>query len=1061
MVLHYQIHAASTLEHKASATQEAAPRRKTRDVLLSWFRAVLPLSNITNFTTDWNDGLNLSTLVDYCKPGLIPNHATLDPNNGLQNVTNAMDLAEENFGIPQVMHPEDLAVEKPDEQSVMTYLSYFCRSGFVGHNNLIEWVNSVLPDRNISNFLSEWRDSQNLCALVKAFAPDALPPQSTLETQSARENIHLALEAAEQELGIAAPKDFLSPSAHPLSVMTYLTHFQFLGRDPVHSPHLAAVGPGIAGVEVGKDAAFSFEGDIPSENDLAINITSPDGSLIDLEQTVSPTGTASYHYTPSVPGLYTVNVLYSGEHIDGSPYYVTHREPTSPAHCRVSGKGVTRACVGMAAEFLVDCSTAGRGSLGIEVEPPFNDGNIFATVSSKPDGIYQVRFVPESIGDHMVRVNWGGIPIPNSPFICQVTNPSMCVASGSGLSTAILGHTASFQVATEGAGPGSLSATVYGPSQPVELSLLSSQDDVYAYAYTPQQNGTYLIDIKWNGFPVRGSPFTVRPEPATIASKCFVREMPVGRMQVGKAVGVIVDTTATGGEERAAITASVRGPSMDEDCEIVTIEKGVYGISFHPQLVGEYTVDIVYGGSPIPDSPLDFTVNDPSKCEVNVEMVSSGLYQTGKPVTFRASTYNAGEGTLTAAVRAPGEDIRPKVVDEGEGKYVVSFTPPDAGTHIIDVLFDGQSFLYAPITINVENSLQNIVLTKPVSHTGYHLADTLLEFRLFAPNREASRFAVSALGMQTGAIPSTEFITTGDDTFSINFRAAYPDDYRVEITYEQLHLPGSPFTLPIRTTPCADKVMSFDPIVPLRTGMPIELIFDASQAGVGALTTDITSASSEWVVANVEEVSGNLYSVSFIPHQNDTFTINVFWSGLPVNASPFTIHFEEQLKEPPVSVMFEPEMGVRGMLSASVVGQNMGKVATSVQQFEQGKYQISFSPPRKDIYNLHLFWFDQEVKGSPFKLDLISPQLQRKRQQHASMVTLPIDLAERRGVLSALAVGERMGPVPIDLSLTQKKDHVRIVFKDRVRDSYDLFLFWNHRLLKGAPFKLEPPMIVF
>ena len=317
VVLQYQIHAAS-LERRASTTQEAAPRRRIRDVLLSWFRAVLPHSKISNFTTDWNDGLNLSALVDYCKPGLIPNHATLDPNNGLQNVTNAMNLAEENFDIPQVLQPEDLAVEKPDELSVMTYLSYFCRPDSVGHNNLLKWINSILPERNISNFLSEWRDSQNLCALVKAFAPGSLPSQSTLEAQSARENIQLALEAAEQELGIVRPKDFLSPSAHPLSVMAYLTHFQFLGRDPAHSPHLAVVGPGITGVEVGKDAAFAFEGDIPSEDDLSIKITSPEGSLIVLKQTVSPTGTASYHYTPSIPGVYTVDVLYSGEHIDGS-----------------------------------------------------------------------------------------------------------------------------------------------------------------------------------------------------------------------------------------------------------------------------------------------------------------------------------------------------------------------------------------------------------------------------------------------------------------------------------------------------------------------------------------------------------------------------------------------------------------------------------------------------------------------------------------------------------------------------------------------------------------------
>ena len=250
--------------------------------------------------------------------------------------------------------------------------------------------------------------------------------------------------------------------------------------------------------------------------------------------------------------------------------------------------------------------------------------------------------------------------------------------------------------------------------------------------------------------------------------------------------------------------------------------------------------------------------------------------------------------------------------------------------------------------------------------------------------------------------------------------------------------------------------MTFDPIVPLKVGKPIELMFDTSQAGVGTLTTNVATASNKWVAANIEEISSNLYSVSFTPEQNTTFTIDVFWSDRPVDGSPFTITFEEQLKEPFVSVMFEPQLGIRGMLSASVFGQNIGEVETSVQQFERGQYQIGFSPPRKDIYNLHLFWFDQEVRGSPFTMDLMSPKLHRK-QQHTSVATLPIELPETKGELSACVVGQRTGEVPINLSLTENQDVVRIVFRDRVRDSYDLFVYWNDSLLKGAPFKLEPP----
>ena len=84
---------------------------------------VLPNNNIENLTSAWNNGCNLSALVDYCKPGLIPYHASLDPKNRLENVWHAMTLAEQHLNIPQVMHPEDLAVDHPDKLSTMTYLS--------------------------------------------------------------------------------------------------------------------------------------------------------------------------------------------------------------------------------------------------------------------------------------------------------------------------------------------------------------------------------------------------------------------------------------------------------------------------------------------------------------------------------------------------------------------------------------------------------------------------------------------------------------------------------------------------------------------------------------------------------------------------------------------------------------------------------------------------------------------------------------------------------------------------------------------------------------------------
>ena len=125
LILWYQM-AKRQSDTVESTVEKEEKRDETADeLLLGWIRMVLPGRNIENLTTAWNNGCNLSALVDHCKPGLIPNHASLDPKNRLENVQHAMTLAEQHLNIPQVMHPEDLAVDHPDKLSTMTYLSQF------------------------------------------------------------------------------------------------------------------------------------------------------------------------------------------------------------------------------------------------------------------------------------------------------------------------------------------------------------------------------------------------------------------------------------------------------------------------------------------------------------------------------------------------------------------------------------------------------------------------------------------------------------------------------------------------------------------------------------------------------------------------------------------------------------------------------------------------------------------------------------------------------------------------------------------------------------------------
>lgn len=112
----------------------------------------MPECRVNNFTTDWNSGICLSSLLDHCEPGLFPHWKNLDPNDSVDNCRRAMELARDHFNIPMVLEPEYLASPYLDELSGMTYLSYFMKDKSPGTKATLNWVNSQLKTHRVSNF---------------------------------------------------------------------------------------------------------------------------------------------------------------------------------------------------------------------------------------------------------------------------------------------------------------------------------------------------------------------------------------------------------------------------------------------------------------------------------------------------------------------------------------------------------------------------------------------------------------------------------------------------------------------------------------------------------------------------------------------------------------------------------------------------------------------------------------------------------------------------------------------------------------------------------------------
>ena len=63
-----------------------------KKLLLIWLQHVIPERNITNLTTDWNDGVALCNLIEVLQPGLCPEYNRFDRNDSIENSDKGMTV---------------------------------------------------------------------------------------------------------------------------------------------------------------------------------------------------------------------------------------------------------------------------------------------------------------------------------------------------------------------------------------------------------------------------------------------------------------------------------------------------------------------------------------------------------------------------------------------------------------------------------------------------------------------------------------------------------------------------------------------------------------------------------------------------------------------------------------------------------------------------------------------------------------------------------------------------------------------------------------------------------
>uniref|UniRef100_A0A8C2DBN7 Filamin B n=1 Tax=Cyprinus carpio TaxID=7962 RepID=A0A8C2DBN7_CYPCA len=971
LILHYSI----SMPVWEDEDDEEAKKQTPKQRLLGWIQNKVPDLTITNFSQDWRNGRALGALVDSCAPGLCPDWEIWDGEKPVENATEAMQLADDWLGIPQVIAPEEIIDPSVDEQSVMTYLSQFPKA-------------KLKPGAPLKPKLNPKK--------ARAYGPG--------EPASSPYKLTLVLLAT--ALKSAACVCLCVSASVPGACR--------------------ATGRGLQprGVRARQVADFKVDTRNAGSGDLKVTVKGPKGLEEPVKQKDASDGVYSYEYCPHTPGKYTVSITWAGQHIPKSPFEVQVGPEAGTQKIRAWGPGLEGGVVGKSADFVAESIGTEVGVLGFAIEGP---SQARIECEDQNDGSCNVRYWPTESGEYAVHVMCDDEDIEDSPFMAfivadnKANNPDQVRAYGPGLekSGCIINKPAEFTVEARDAGNGPLRIIAQdADGVPIDVKVKSKGDNVYSCSYTPTVAVKHTLAVTWGGVSVPNSPFRVNVGKGSHPHKVKVFGPGVERsgLKAHEPTHFTVDCTEAG-------EGNFSGPNKGQavqDFEIIDNYDYSYTVKYTPVQQGVYMVEVVYDGNPVPGSPFPVEAMlppDPSKkrrdqnlvfLSVQVKAFGPGLKGglVASPAEFTIDTKGAGTGGLGLTVEGPTE-AKIECSDNGDGTCSVSYLPTEPGEYLVNILFEDVHIPGSPFHADIQYPFDP---TKVVASGSGLKRGKVGEISVL--NVDCTKAGPGQLTLEaepdSGAKAKTEVLDNKDGTYTVTYVPLTAGMYTLLLKYGGKTVPNFPAKVTVDPAVDTSKVKVFGP------GVTGEGVFREASTDFTVDARALTKVGGKHIKAHVKNPSGaatecvisdngdGTYNVEYTPFENGVHRVEVLYDETPVPKSPFQVGvgegcdpsrvqakgpgLEEALTDKPnkfsiitrfksftnptvhlsfhLTVRFTCTIQLKSLVLLFV------GIAEPVEVTDNGDgtHTVSYTPSVEGSYSVAVKYADEEVPRSPFKL---------------------------------------------------------------------------------------------
>ncbi|XP_056130431.1 LOW QUALITY PROTEIN: filamin-B [Lampris incognitus] len=1011
LILHYSISMPVWEDEDGDEAEKKTPKQR----LLGWIQNKVPDLPITNFSQDWRDGKALGALVDSCAPGLCPDWETWDSVKPVENASEAMQLADDWLGIPQVIAPEEIIDPSVDEQSVMTYLSQFPKA-------------KLKPGAPLKPKLNPKK--------ARAYGPGIEPTGNrvlrpavfTVDTFSAGQGqvtVYVQDPEGRREEVKAVPnegKKTYSVTYVPQVTGPHKVTVLFAGQQIPKSPFevsvdkalgdatkVTAKGPGIepAGNIANKPTYFDIYTAGAGVGDVTAVIRDPQGRQNSVEVMMEDKGDGVYRcsYKPTQAGPHAVAVMFGGVGVPRSPFGVDVGPASVPGACRATGRGLqpTGMRVRQVADFKVDTRNAGSGELKVFVKGPKGLEEPVKRIPCQ-DGVFSYEYYPNSIGRYTVSITWGGQHIPKSPFEVNVgpeAGPQQIRAWGPGLEGGVVGKSADFIVESVGADVGVLGFAIEGPSQ-AKIECEDQNDGSCDVRYWPTEAGEYAVHVTCDDEDIEHSPFMAYIIPDNHSSNpAMVEAYGPGLEKTGCVISQPAEFTVNAkdaGQGPLKISAQ-DAEGAPVDVKVRNKGDGVYSCSYTPTSPLKHTVAITWGGTSVPNSPFRVNIGKGSHPNM-VKVFGPGVERTGlkanEPTHFTVDCTGAGEGEVSVGIKCDAnmiseneEDVDFDIIPNPNDTITVKYIPPAAGRLTVKVLFTDQEVPQSPFRVKVEPSHD----ASKVKAEGPGLARTGVEsgkpthFTVYTKGAGKAPLDVSFSG---SVVQDFDIIDNYDYSHTVKYTPTQQGEMQIVVTFGGDPVPKTPFTVGVAAPLDLSKVTVEDLNGRVEVGQAQAFVVDTKGAGgQGHLDVSLLSPSRQAVACTVEPQprKADCSLVRYTPTEEGVYAVSVNYDGHPVPGSPFPV--EAQLPPDPSKVKaFGPGLtgglvGNPAEFTIDTKGAGTGGLGLTVEGPTEAKIEcsdngdgtcsVSYLPTEPGDYLVNILFEDVHIPGSPFRADIQMP----------------------------------------------------------------------------------------